>query len=85
MLTVMPRGVKSGMNSGRYTDSISAAHHAKTVVDKLGWEKETEGSWRHYLHCNLVRFPVTGFMIKSINASRMRDFLRQREEEQKRA
>lgn len=72
------------MNSGRYTDTISAAHHAKTVVDKLGWEQETEGSWRHYLHRNLTRFPLSGFVIKSINASRMRAFIRQRDEEEKR-
>lgn len=70
VMTVCPRGVKSGMNSGRYTDTVTSEAHAKAVVDELGWDTETEGHWYHYTHGALRRFYPTGYIIKSIDGKR---------------
>eukprot|EP00347_Sterkiella_histriomuscorum_P009091 403342553 len=83
VLTVCPRGVKSGMNSGRYTDTITSEQHASSVIDKLGWDSETEGHWRHYTHAILKRFYPTGYIINSINAKRRQEFLKERDEQER--
>ena len=38
VLTVFPASVKTNMNSGRYTFTVTSEQHASAVIDKLGWE-----------------------------------------------
>lgn len=71
VLTVEPAAVRSGMNSGTSPESITSEQHARAVVDKLGWEEETPGHWKHDLAVALGEywlFDVT--LKKSILAQR---------------
>lgn len=35
------------MNPGFFPNTITAQQHAKSVLDKLLWQKETSGHWKH--------------------------------------
>lgn len=41
VLTVYPASVKSQMNSGRYTFTVTAEQHARSVIDSLGCDSVT--------------------------------------------
>jgi len=47
VMTVLPRSVKTNMNTGGTPFTIRPVTHAKAVIDQLGWEKETVGHWWH--------------------------------------
>ena len=79
VLTVLPMSTKSGMNSGRYLGTVTAAQHGKAVIDTLGWsQKETFGHWYHGLFFNLIRFWPTKFIINRINGRRVEQFMREK-------
>ena len=59
-MTVLPGNVISNMNKGSGSDYITSEQHAKSVVDRLGWEKETAG---HVLH-NRVTWMCQSFLYK---------------------
>ena len=49
VMTVTPASVITQMNPGHLIPfSIQAPDHAKTVIDHLGWHKQTWGSALHY-------------------------------------
>jgi len=70
VLTVSPASVKTQMNSGRYTGTITAAAHAKSVVDKLGWEVETVGHWVHASRDYILNYQPFKFINNFINGQR---------------
>ena len=47
VMTVTPASVATGMNPGTSPYTINAQQHAKAVIDQLGWQKRTWGSWWH--------------------------------------
>jgi short-subunit dehydrogenase len=47
VLTVTPGGTRSQLYSGRYTFSVTAESHGKAVIDQLGWQSVTYGSYVH--------------------------------------
>ena len=57
VLTVTPAGTKSQMYSGRYSFSITAEAHGKSVIDQLGWVTETRGNYVHAIAPYLKALP----------------------------
>ena len=81
VLTVYPHGTITQMYSGRYTFSITAEQHAKAVIDKLGWETETQGHWIHGFKNHFVnRHYVLNWINEKINAGRRLAFAKERDE-----
>jgi short-subunit dehydrogenase len=79
VLTVDPRSVKSNMNSGRYLFTVTADQHAKSVVDQLGWELETQGHYVHDFEDTVTHIWPLNSIVHAINFKRRQDFLRERD------
>jgi hypothetical protein len=43
LFTVKLDSVRTRMNSGRYTFTVTASQKAKAIVDQLGWKTESYG------------------------------------------
>jgi len=83
VLTVLPSSTKSSMNSGRYLFSIPASHHAKAVIDQVGWDQQSFGHWQHGLHYGLSQGWLTNGVIEAVNNKRRLAFLRERAEKER--
>jgi len=78
VLTVHPASVKTQMNSGRYPGTVTAAAHAKGVIDKLGWDSCTYGHWVHAARDFIMDYEPFKTINKMQWAARRRAFLKEK-------
>ena len=65
VLTVTPAGTKSQMYSGRYSFSVDASDHAKSVINQLGWVSETRGHYVHGIQPYMLSIPPIKWYFQS--------------------
>jgi short-subunit dehydrogenase len=75
VLTVHPASVKSQMNSGRYTCTITRDQHAWAVINSLGWDSETHGHWNHGLRDFLLKYEPFYSINNYVNGKRRQEFI----------
>ena len=70
VLTVTPSAVNTKMYPGNYVWSISPEAHAKAVIDQLGWQTETYGSYKHAVKPYVKAIFPLGFISDRIDIAR---------------
>jgi len=72
IMTVIPRQVKTKMNTADYMFTASPEEHARAVVDKMGWDGVTYGPLVHHLEYNLrfIYLPFFDKYVKWVNRDR---------------
>ena len=78
-----PGYTKTSMNPGRFTFSIPAEAHAKAVIDKLGWEIETFGHWKHGFRHYIREYAPFYALDESINNGIKKVILQEKAEQEK--
>ena len=79
VLTVYPASVKSQMNSGRYTFTVSSQQHAKSVIDSLGWDSVTQGHIVHGFQHFMKSYEPFYSINKYINYRRRMAFMKEQQ------
>lgn len=82
ILTVLPRNVKTQMNSGRYTFTILPNEHAKSVLDHVGRDHVTWGHYSHGLQNWLLGIPPAKYLINRTDNARFQQFLAEKKAKQ---
>ena len=79
ILTVVPRSVKTQMNSGIYAFTIMPNMHARAVVEEVGRTDVTWGHYRHGLNNWLLGNPFSGTLIRKYDERQVKAWMARRE------
>jgi len=81
-LTVTPAFTATHLCPDLYMFTVTAESEAETIVNAIGYEKETIGHIKHKVYYHLRDKPITGPLISYINKSRKLQWIKERDQKQ---